>query len=739
MGTKKLTVELLLKRQDVIPYVKQVVDAAESHRSALGWYARSVYEEAASSEKLIVAIAREGDQVSYAGHLWFTTTFPRGHVVQIHVSPSYRRQGIANKQLDFLKSHLTGLNYISIGARVAEDLLQSQEFWQAQGFYAHGTAPGGKSLGRIIILRSHELPTPQLFASSGLKHQDPLGLEDQPKTATKLYLLDLNVLFDLGPRRARHEDVVDLFALERLGVCHLALSTEFDAELARSALNGKTDPMQSLGQIFPKFAVPSEDELDQFTKEIGPIVFPERYAAGKLTKNDRSDLRHLATAVHHNLAGLVTSDGSILAAAATLRARHGIDVLSPEAFKILEDLDTGIGAITASTRATLNLEELASGQEQDVRALLTGLGVSVSDQSRHWAAADGRSKACHRFVVLDATRIVGYLMWPSGLRDNTCDAFIAVDESAACAQDAARLMIVHLMEQAKERIRRVRLHLAPQQALVKEVASEVGFTGTNEARELNKISLNSVVIPENWTELRTQLLHVSEIALPQAMPTFRGVDQYIELQRPDGQRAQVTTFALETLLSPMLICMPGRPGVLVPIQRGYSEHLLDHLDQVQLLPHGKALLYQQRHYLSDPRTLKVFQRGCLMFFYESLGSGTGLKAVVALARVTNAYLRPMDAVDSADLERSALEPSDLAAIGKSETKVVVAFDNLMKLPHPVPLESLKRFGCGRATQLLTSRRLTPDQIRNILLEGLQYEQSAERPDLPRRATRGKHS
>lgn len=138
MGTTKLTVELLLKRQDVIPHVKQVVDAAESHRSALGWYARSVYEEAASSEKLIVAIAHEGDQVSYAGHLWFTTKFPRGHVVQIHVSPSYRRQGIAKKQLDFLKGHLTGLNYISIGARVAEDLLQSQEFWQAQGFYAHG-------------------------------------------------------------------------------------------------------------------------------------------------------------------------------------------------------------------------------------------------------------------------------------------------------------------------------------------------------------------------------------------------------------------------------------------------------------------------------------------------------------------------------------------------------------------------------------------------------------------------
>src|SRR3989475_8646630 len=84
--------------------------------------------------------------------------------------------------------------------------------------------------------------------------------------------------------------------------------------------------------------------------------------------------------------------------------------------------------------------------------------------------------------------------------------------------------------------------------------------------------------------------------------------------------------------------MPGRPGVLVPILRDYAEHLLDHLDQMQLLPSAKALLYQQRHYLSSPQTLKAFRRGSLMFFYES-GRHKGLKAVVAVARVTNAYLR----------------------------------------------------------------------------------------------------
>lgn len=720
MEIQQLTVELLLKRQDVLPYVKQVVQAAESDRPALGWFPFKVYEEAAVSERLIVAIARKADEIQYAGHLLFATTFPRGHITQIHVDSGHRRHGVAKRLLDELKGQLSALNYISIGARVAEDLRASQEFWQSQDFYAHGTVPGGKTRGRTLVLRSHELRTQQLFETSGLNPRDPLGLAVEPSTATKLYLLDLNVMFDLGPRRARHQDVVDLFSLERLGVCRLALSTEFDAELKRSATSGKTDPMQGLGQVFPKFAVPPDDIMAQFIQEIAPLIFPERFAAGTLTANDLSDLRHLATTIHHKLAGLVTSDGAIRDASAMLRLRYGIEVLSPSAFNILGELNTGFSAVAASTRDTLDLIELAPGREAAVRELLSSLGVAVADQSTLWAADDGVSRARHRYIVQENQRAIGYLMWPSSLRGGTCDAFLAVDERVTCAQDAARLMIAHLMGRTREEIQRVRLNLAHRQASVREVALEAGFTGTDKTHELNKVSLHSVLLSRNWSELRTKLQAMSEITLPTLMPIFREADQYVELTRPDGQRTHLTAFALETLLSPALICMSGRPGVLVPIQRDYAEHLLGHLDQMQLLAHAKASLFQQRHYLSAPRTLKVFKRGSLMFFYESARK-KGLKAVVAVARVINAYLSAEGAVEKGDLDRSVLEAGDLTSIGKSEIKTVVVFDNLMKMSKPVPLESLKKFGCGEATQLLTSRTLTSEQIENILLEGFPHD------------------
>src|SRR5256885_13272796 len=82
-----------------------------------------------------------------------------------------------------------------------------------------------------------------------------------------------------------------------------------------------------------------------------------------------------------------------------LRLRYGIEVLSPSAFQILGEIDPELGAITASTRDTLELKELTCGNEVAVRELLARLGVALVDQSTAWAADDGNSRARHRYIV----------------------------------------------------------------------------------------------------------------------------------------------------------------------------------------------------------------------------------------------------------------------------------------------------------------------------------------------------
>lgn len=93
------SVGILLGRKEVGSYVRQVAEAADRNRESLGWFPFKVFEESATREKLIVAVVREGDQDVYAGHLLFETTFPRGHVLQIHVPLTHRRQGLATTLL----------------------------------------------------------------------------------------------------------------------------------------------------------------------------------------------------------------------------------------------------------------------------------------------------------------------------------------------------------------------------------------------------------------------------------------------------------------------------------------------------------------------------------------------------------------------------------------------------------------------------------------------------------------
>lgn len=156
------------------------------------------------------------------------------------------------------------------------------------------------------------------------------------------------------------------------------------------------------------------------------------------------------------------------------------------------------------------------------------------------------------------------------------------------------------------------------------------------------------------------------------------------------------------------------------MRRTFSEHLLGHLPQMKLLPQSKVTLYKEKHYLSNARTLKYFKRGVLILFYESLKQG-GLGAIVAIARVQHAYLKSQEALESSDLDPSVFDATSLKAIGRSKMKTVTVFDNVMHLPCPVSLNTLRRIGCGSSTNLLTTRTITDDQLQTILSEGVARE------------------
>lgn len=720
MHRETIQIIVLEKYSDVQPFLADVVRWGDSDKNALGFLPTQVYGLQAQKGNLFVATTLSSGRLQYAGHLLFDARHPRASVLQVFVMPGARCNGTAKHLLDHLKKHLTELHFISIYAGVAEDLQNANAFWERNGFYVQRTRPGGKTRNRTILMRSHELSSPQLFERSGISTGNPFGLSTELQDEKPIYLLDLNVLFDLGPRRPRNELALDVFHAERHGACQLAVSGELRTELMRTASAvQRSDPMHCWAGIFITFPVPPDAEKDELIEVLSCFVFPDKARDQSFSANDLSDLTHLATAVHHRLAGFITNDDAILAAAAQIEAKFAIHVISPLVFQPSRDLsDREEQFETTTVGATLTATALHAESEDLLRQMLKRLGIADSEAVAQWGALDTAERTVQRVAVASDDSLVGYLACPCKMETSIVTARLALDEANAHAQTAGRLLLNKLLSRAKESApSRVSLHLAPRQVAARELAMGLGFAGAERGSSLFKLVLNRVVTPGNWAATTTELAALAQLKFPNTCPNYKGIDQQIEVLCPDGNRRYVPLHEVETSLAPAILCLPGRPAVITPIQKDFAAHLLDHSPQGTFLPRARAAQYMERHYFSAERTLKFFTRGTIILFYES-GKGGGAAAIVAIGRVQRAFLKQDGAIDQSDFNPSVLNSKTLAFIGTSKTKTVTAFDNLIVLPKPVPLSSLQRMSCGEAYQLISTRPITSEQLNAILNEAL---------------------
>lgn len=720
MHREELQTVILERYCDVQQFIKDAIESANSERLALGFLPAQVFTEQAHKGNLfIAATVGEGGRLVYAGHLMFDARHSRASVLQIHAKTERRGRGTARRMLDRLKAHLTELGFISIYAKVAEDLRTANDFWERNGFYVQSTRPGGKTRGRTILIRCHELSSPQLFERSGITANNPFGLETGQQGEKPIYLLDLNVLFDLGPRRPRHGAALDVFHAERHGACQLALSAEVQAELVRHiSVPGRTDPMHAWAAVFITFPVPPAAEKDALIGSLGRIVFPTPSEDGSFTANERSDLTHLATAIHHHLSGFITSDEAILAASKQLEEIFDIHVISPAAFQPSDELLVNREELfeTSIAGESLMATSLQSSSEGELMFMLRGLGIPDADVVSVWGGVDSLERTVQRLAVTAGGRLVGYLACARQVDTTTVLGRLAIDESSTDAYGAARLLLNNLLSKACEAApARIRVHLAPKQVIAREIATALGFAGSDDSAVLSKLVLNRVVTPSSWTETADELQALAKLKLPATCPVFKDVDQQVEVLCPDRNRRFVRLREIESALSPALFCLPGRKVVITPILHEFAEPLLGHSRQDSLLPRARALQYAERHYISDKKTLKLFAPGTIMLFYES-SKGRGSSAIVAIARVQRAYLKAERAITGTDLDPSVLGTQALSTIGLSALKTVTAFDNLIHLPRPVGLASLRRLGCGKPTQLITTRQITAEQLEKILEE-----------------------
>ncbi len=577
--------------------------------------------------------------------------------------------------------------------RVAEDLTDAIAFWSAQNFYQQRVVPGSAARKRRIAVRVFELESPQLFPSSGLSTagQDPLGLQAQVTGEPPLYLIDLNVLFDLQPRRLRHATAINLFRACNEGTCRLGISCEIRNELRRhQPEQGRTDPMIELITTLPEFVPDLTDkEICTLISDLASIVFPAQFRNGQLSINDKSDLKHLATAINQKLSGFITNEVVMLQAANALQQTYGIQVISPEAFE-RQDQQYGEGvSVHTVSESRLTTRTMESNDADQVRHLLSQCGLSNSSIAHSWLAPDGLRRATHQVVVHCDENCVGYITWPMITEGAKYSAHAAIDETHTEATNVARELLRHIIQHMGGHSPCIlSLMLPTHQSHLREVAFSLGFRAAHDHSPLIKVIAGCVLTSSTWKAYRSEIARVCGLKLPEAPPRFVGASQTIELYSPDGNRRYLPLDLLETLLSPVLLCLANRPAVISPIERRFAEPLLGHSRQASLLPAHSASLYAARHYLCDPRSLKHLQRGALMLFYES-SKGGGQQAIVAVARIVESYLRRRDALRLPDLQSSVLRPETLDQIGQADIKAVSVIDNIFPLKKPVTLAELQ--------------------------------------------------
>jgi len=723
----KITIKT--RPDDVAQFAGHAQQRADAERDALGFIPKGAYQEAALQGKLWIATTLAAESETYIGHLLFGGAFPTLRIFQLFVEAGERRSGVGSAMIESLVKHAESRSYVSIIARVADDL-DANRFWEGMGFHVIRAERGGSTRHRVILLRERRLRTPTLFDllhASATPTDHDLRLTERVFARSPAFAIDINVLLDIGKKRPRAEEVRKIIAAAMTNSIRLFVAPEFVSELKKSTPGGSDDPVLEFAISLPQFPPPLASNVKRLSLELAPLIFPERTRQSRLKPRDESDLTHLATAIHHNAAGFITSEKAILRNQQILRERFDLDVVGTS--ELAEALTPTqwvehehVTGRMASEEDEIVIAEATEPDRPKAQKFLESLGLNGGLATD--ALAPGHTGCLRRrLLISEANRVLAFASWDAPQKVNArVDAFIFADIAAnrsESALDNALLLLVADVSHHGAAV--VRLSTAPQASTIERAVGSIGFrparvNGQPVAGIFEKVCLGRVVTESNWPAVRTQLRQVARITLSIEPPEYQGPATPITVTSPQGADLCLPLDELEELLAPALLVVSGRPGAIVPIRRAYAEQLLDSSAQSQLFAKYEASLLFRRAYFSASRTLGVLRPGTILFFYESQKQ-SGAGAVVACARAIENAMRPPQDISPAIKRRGVLEDAPIQQIGRRGQTGVTFFDTVMKFVRPIGLSRLRAVGCGDRANFVTAKRISYEQAIKLLTEG----------------------
>lgn len=714
-----MLIQIKDKLEDVLLFLPSVKAGADSAKEELGFLPEKVYDDLAISGKILVATIATEDGEFYAGHLMFGGIYPHAKVFQLFVGANCRGNGIANRLISHLKERLTARQWLSIKASVADNLA-ANDVWAHMGFRIVRTRAGGSTRKRRINIRVLDLDTPSLLTFMRTTAQNE-GLRLAERLSHRpIYLIDLNVLFDAIRKRPRSSSAAKVIRAGLSNSIRLMVAAEFTEELLRTSVDSNNDPVLAFASQLDFLSRPPEKTLRSLVSKLASVIFPDRAVRGTLTDRDKSDLIHIATAIHHGAAGFVTSENAILRASGYLHTTHKIDVIGVEEFARIVDVGIRVSRVSTTDVASGSLRTRRNHENDLVlaRTFLESMRVESAFLNESLVYQGGNTQW---LLVENDRRAIGFAKWEvhGGIK-RAADVHLCVDEGHYSSEAIIDYLVDFIpRELSSVSPTLVRLHIPSGQVKTRQYILSMGFlppSGVSDsASKLQRLAVGRVISAENWNSVRQSLASVAGLSLPVRAPIFATANPSLLINT--GQcDTEMSLAEIERGLAPVLFLFHGRSGVIVPIQEKFARELLGASPQLSMLAPPEAILRRERIYISGPNTHGRMVPGTPILFYESL-DGNGRGCVIALARITDSrVVSKVEALDKVK-RRGVLDDRTLEkrSVGNGVTET--SFDNIFIFKSPVSLKRLRQLGCADGSNFISAKTISFDKLARVVKEG----------------------
>ncbi len=709
------------------PYLGDVQKHADNNRNALGFLPASSYEEQARKGRLFVAITRKSKK--YIGHLLYGGRYPSLKIFQIHVCNVDRKQKVGTSLLNELIQYGESKSFLSISAHVAADL-KANLFWEKAGFALVRQKKGGKSKNRIINIRVKNLNSLSILNYTRISQppssqSQDIKYSEKPLLNRPSYAIDLNVMFDLLKNRKHHDEAGKIFQAGWSGDIKLCVTAEFRKELERNKFKSSNDPIFKFAENLPALPEIAQKYLAPLIEEIGTLIFPDKKSQNRYSDQDKSDLIHLTSAIHHKIHGFITREDAILNQSDTLSQIYGLEILSPIDLLIdfpdyeMRDINF-LNVLVDDSR--IQITNFSDEHRETVERVLVEAGIHQINISEILHPGTTSTKRERKVVTFDQN-VIGIASWEQFNRFKVeTSLYLFIDEKLPFSNR----VIDHILEYVgrvsePQIVRKFNLNIGKSQTYTKQAASLRGYCQcySDEGKiipdRLSKIVYRGVINQNNWDSFKNSFRKLTNYSLPSILPTHQEFCHTgICIANDETYQEQyVKLFDFETLISPGIVFCPKRTSIILPIKRRYAEELLGNFSkQTKMFASAEALLHVEKAYFKKARNKELFARGIPVFFYVS---GKGNMKVIGVGRVTYSDYLSIEEIEINLSRQGVLPHSQLSGLVNNSKQIhAITFDNFNLLQTPIPYSFLKNNKIISGANLVTSEMISS---KNTLILG----------------------